>query len=399
MTKESNTQQSLGFTIPTISIQPDMIISNEILNPQGNIIIPKNYKVKDNATADRMKRILEQHNIETISVRIEKEVTADQLSDLMNIQADTLGEKATENTSTKIRSKKNQPLGEIIDSLDIEDMDFFKKTLPQWEQGFNEVFASLTEDTHQETNTLEQSILESMKIIEKSVSVFQVMDKLKNVGDSLYIHCYQMGITSYMIGKWLHLDDQQNQELFVCGMMADVGLSKVPAEVRYEPYSTSEEDQAAYRQHAKHSYLMLKNVSFLSDLSKKAILHHHEQMDGKGFPSQYRKNRISLFSKILYIAHLYGYYTQNNQENPLRAINLIHLNHLKEVDLNVFYIFENRIYDYFIGQKVRVNTEEIFTGDIVLFDRIDSSTLIKTEDNRFIHITLKTFHNNLVEFI
>ncbi|MCC5910409.1 MAG: hypothetical protein JJT76_08240 [Clostridiaceae bacterium] len=391
MTKEPTAHENLEFTIPTIHIQPHMIISKEILNDQDNILVPKNYKVKDHTAVNRIKRLLGQNNIEMLHVRVEKEITNTQLESLMGLQIDTLEEEKTE--------KENPSLEKVLMALDIKDKDFFKNTLIKCEQKFNRVFESIAEDNLKEVDTLGPEILESMKIIEKSSSIFQIMDKFKKLEDSFYMHCYNMAITSYMLGKWLNIDKDKNKELFACAMVADIGLLKVSPSIRYEPLNLSEKDQSEYRKHVEHSYTMLKNVTFISESSKQAILCHHETVDKSGFPFKYDGKKIPLFSKIMYVAHLYCYYTQTKKENPLKAIDLIYTNHLKEVDLDIFYIFRKRIYNYFIGQKVKINTEINSTGDVVLVDFINSSILVKKDDDSFISISLETFHSNLAEFI
>ncbi|SDJ91502.1 HD-GYP domain-containing protein [Natronincola ferrireducens] len=391
MLKESNPQENLKFTIPVNNIQSGMIITEEILNQQNNLLISKNYKIRNDAVADRIKRLLEQNNIEVINVEVEVESLATELEGLMDLQTTTLGEEDS--------SKEGEDLEKILAALNIKEKDFLKNTFPKCQEKFNQVLESIVEGDSKEIDSLEPQIVESMEMMEKCVGVFQIIDKLKKLESSFYLHCYNIAITSYMIGKWLKLDGEKTKVLFTCGMVADIGLLKVSPAIRHKPFDLSDEEETEYRKHVEHSYSILENSTFLSDACKHAILCHHETVNRKGYPFQYDGNKIPLFSKIIYLAQLYCYYTQTLQENPIKAINLIRKNHLEELDLNIFYVFEKRIYSYFIGQKVKISTGKDFIGDVVMVDYLNASVLIKKEDNNFTSVPLNTFYNNSAEFV
>ena len=90
------------------------------------------------------------------------------------------------------------------------------------------------------------------------------------------------------------------------GLMHDLGLMTVNKKVlaaRPLKNEASERDSLEYRMHPVNSVRLLEEVKFDNMAVKRAILEHHERVDGKGYPS--RKKNISDIGKLLRLVDNY----------------------------------------------------------------------------------------------
>ena len=79
----------------------------------------------------------------------------------------------------------------------------------------------------------------------------------------------------------------------------------IPQEIYNKPEQLSDEEFTEIKHHTLYGYKILKDtLKFGSDASNIA-LHHHERMDGLGYPNGLTKNEIPLFAKIASVCDAY----------------------------------------------------------------------------------------------
>ena len=85
--------------------------------------------------------------------------------------------------------------------------------------------------------------------------------------------------------------------------MHDIGKTKVPEEILNAPRRLTEEEFEIIKAHPVYSYeLLWDNVD--EDI-RLAARHHHERLDGKGYPDQIAGDEISLLARITAISDVY----------------------------------------------------------------------------------------------
>ncbi|MGF7059802.1 HD-GYP domain-containing protein [Brassicibacter mesophilus] len=385
------------FLVPIHMIQEGMIVDEEVRNKYGSVVLAKGYRIKDSTTANRAQKILGENDINTLGIKIEESISSTQLQEILDSQEEIIEDIDSE--PVKEEENNKDITDDIFETGYVEDKDFFRKDLLKSKKNIEKIFDKIDKDIYDEINELKCEIEKTMKIFNATTGIFQVIEKMKKEDKSLYMHCYSMAIVSYMIGKWLKLEKERNKELFILTMVADIGLLKVPADIRFNHCNLSEDSQSEYNKHIIHSVTILKNSDFIDAEGEKVIFRHHENFNKTGFPLRIEVPKIPLFSRIIYISHLYTHYTLHEGENPLKAVNRIKEEHFNEVDLDILYIFEKRIYDYFIGQKIKLSSKEGSIGEIIMIDLVNPSILIRTTDGQITNVSLKSVYRNSVEFL
>lgn len=103
------------------------------------------------------------------------------------------------------------------------------------------------------------------------------------------------------IGKRLGLEEGFCHRLFLTSLVHDIGKISIPAEILTKPYSLTAIERNLLETHSRSGYEILEQVDFPWPLAK-AVLQHHERIDGSGYPDRLKGDEILLEARILAVA-------------------------------------------------------------------------------------------------
>lgn len=106
------------------------------------------------------------------------------------------------------------------------------------------------------------------------------------------------------LGTSLDLPEEDLQELRVACVLHDIGKMAVPDEILLKPAALNEEETEIVRQHPAIGENICAPLKSLRRVLP-VIRHHHERMDGSGYPDGLRGGEIPLMARILQIADIY----------------------------------------------------------------------------------------------
>ena len=99
----------------------------------------------------------------------------------------------------------------------------------------------------------------------------------------------------------LALSHQETEALRFAGILHDIGKLAIPTRVLRKADRLSGADLDRIASHVASGVEMVQDIEFLSD-STDAILHHHERMDGLGYPAGLRGEDTPLLARIIAVA-------------------------------------------------------------------------------------------------
>lgn len=383
--------------IPIEKLEKGMIINKDIIANNGNVLVREGYVIKNQYAIDKVQDLLKRYNMDCIAIKHEK-MEERQVEEFYHLPNDMLED-----------GKKLQEIiySDVLDISNKKEADSIDKLIPDVKKNISEKMLLLFNgEKPSEVASIRDDIQKSMEIINTSVNIPQLLEKIKKVDSSLYIYNYSTALTAYMIGKWIGLDQDKREELYISAMLSNIGLLNLPEDKRFR--DQWEEDINEYYQHVIHSHRVLTKCSFMTKNMLLAVLHHHEKYDGSGYPRKISGKKIPLLSRIIYIADLYTFYTIRKEYNSLYTINLINENHIYEVDMEIFFTLSQRMFDYFSGQKFETKDSQPTEGRIITFDKgtgnmiFDQSNInvyIEQEDDNITSMPLNIFCNKDIEFI
>jgi len=112
--------------------------------------------------------------------------------------------------------------------------------------------------------------------------------------------------------------DSEVDSVVMAGLLHDIGKISVPDHVLLKRGSLTPEDFAHIRKHPEMGWMALKNIDDFKSISL-IVLHHHERMDGDGYPGGLKGNEIPLGSRIIAVADSYDALTTDRPYRSART--------------------------------------------------------------------------------
>ena len=123
-------------------------------------------------------------------------------------------------------------------------------------------------------------------------------------------HSVRVAEYTEKIARKLRLNEYDVSILANLANLHDIGKVQIDLSILNKPGKYDDADWAEMKKHPEVGYEIVKEIIFLKN-SAKAILYHHEKIDGSGYPYGIKGDKISLFAKILTVADAYDAMTSN----------------------------------------------------------------------------------------
>ena len=117
----------------------------------------------------------------------------------------------------------------------------------------------------------------------------------------------------------LALSHQDTEALRFAGILHDIGKLALPSRVLRKADQVSDPDLASIATHAARGVEMVRGIDFLAN-STEAILHHHERMDGRGYPGGLRGEDTPLLARVIAVADAFDSLTTSRSHREAHTV-------------------------------------------------------------------------------
>lgn len=212
--------------------------------------------------------------------------------------------------------------------------------------------------------------------------IMKYMSALKDVDEYTFIHSVNVAFYSMLIGRWMKMSKDEMKVLIQAGILHDIGKMKVDNKILNKPSKLTYEEFQEMKKHTIYGYNIIKEKNDIGDNIKKAVVSHHERMDGSGYPYGLAGDNINLYARIVAIADTYDAMTSNRiykkKVTPFKSFDMFLGEGLALYDIKIVNIFLSNMSSYYIGSKVVLSTGE--KGKVVYIPPYDIlSPIIETE--------------------
>lgn len=142
------------------------------------------------------------------------------------------------------------------------------------------------------------------EIIDKGVMALDLAD-LRTYDDYTYAHSVNVAVFCCAIGLGMDLCDADLNNLVTAALLHDLGKLKIPNEILNKPGRLTQEEYQIMKSHALLSYECISERWDIPSHIKTAVLFHHENVDGSGYPQGLDGKEQTIFTKILHVADVY----------------------------------------------------------------------------------------------
>ncbi|MCB2288667.1 HD-GYP domain-containing protein [Clostridium sp. CS001] len=269
------------------------------------------------------------------------------------------------------------------------------KTAEELEGTFNE-FSSNLENIFENISTLKNpEITEiqafSHRIQEEFSATGMVIRNIVTYGsgsNSIYRHSVNVAAISFILGKWVGLNEKDLNLLTYSAILHDFGKMKISMDIIGKEPNLTPKELETFRTHPVIGYHFVKEIPYVDASVGLAVLMHHERLDGSGYPLQAKGDKISKFARIIAIADLFDKANSNRHsetvKGPLGVLKLIQDESITKLDSTYCNMFLNHIVNYYMGENVILNDQRVCKIIQVHINDLTKPTLL--DDNGFLDL-------------
>lgn len=118
-------------------------------------------------------------------------------------------------------------------------------------------------------------------------------------------HSAAVAVYARDIASRLGLSEDEQQLAHLCGLVHDIGKVGLPVGLLEKPGSLTLEERRTMEEHSAIGERILAKVDDYAEIAR-IVRHHHERMDGNGYPDRLRGDDIPLLSRIIAVADAYN---------------------------------------------------------------------------------------------
>lgn len=131
------------------------------------------------------------------------------------------------------------------------------------------------------------------------------MTDLRTYDDYTYAHSVNVAVICCVIGVGMEMSESDLTQLATAALLHDLGKLSIPPEILNKPGRLTQEEYQIMKSHATLSYELIRERWDIPANVKTAVLYHHENVDGSGYPQGIDASQQSLFIRILHVADVY----------------------------------------------------------------------------------------------
>jgi len=142
------------------------------------------------------------------------------------------------------------------------------------------------------------------------------LDTVRRHHEGTYQHCLLVTGTAVAFGLSLGLGKADMGRLYQAAIFHDIGKAKIPLTVLDKPGRLDDQERALIETHAAVGYDVLKETGGITAEILDAVRHHHEYLDGSGYPDALCGASISDLVRILTISDIFAALIEERRYKP-----------------------------------------------------------------------------------
>jgi putative nucleotidyltransferase with HDIG domain len=131
-----------------------------------------------------------------------------------------------------------------------------------------------------------------------------------------YQHCLIVTGLAVAFGQHIGVSHADRQRLSFAGMLHDIGKARIPLAILEKPGPLDADELAVMRNHPQYGIDALGTVTSLPAEMLDMVVHHHEYLDGSGYPHKLSGSEISDLVRIITIADVFGALIERRSYKP-----------------------------------------------------------------------------------
>ncbi|GGB73702.1 HD-GYP domain-containing protein [Blastomonas aquatica] len=198
--------------------------------------------------------------------------------------------------------------------------------------------------------------------VERNSKALISLVQLKTKDEYTYMHSLAVCTLMINFARKLDLDDETIRSMGVAGLLHDLGKMAVPQMILDKTERLTADEMTTIRSHPERGHALIGNNRDIPDIARDVCLHHHEKMDGSGYPFGLKGSEISMAARMGAICDVYDAVTSNRPYKdpwtPCTALGRM-MQWEGHFDERLMQVFINSLGLYPAGGLVRLNDHRL----------------------------------------
>ncbi|CAN7723172.1 HD-GYP domain-containing protein [Rhizobium sp. LjRoot98] len=151
----------------------------------------------------------------------------------------------------------------------------------------------------------DRAVEQIAKSMESNPAALIGITRLKTKDEYTFLHSLAVSALMVHFARFLKFDEQAVRILGVSGLLHDIGKMVMPDALLSKKGALTDEEMAQIRTHPVRGYELLSRQADMPQIVLDVCLHHHERIDGKGYPFGLSDEQLSPSARIAAICDVY----------------------------------------------------------------------------------------------
>lgn len=329
---------------------------------------------------------MEEISFDLVGKRLEQDIVSD-LDVLLLKKGSILTE-----TNILLLKKHNYKKVKVSEDLS------FKKLYNNYNENIENLFSNLEKMKQIPLKEWFEQDKKIVSFVQREPSFLEQLYKMSGE-PTLYRHSANVGLISFFLGKLLRYSYKNKLLLWQMGVLHDIGKLEINSDLLSKGETDlTEPELEEYKQHPELGWDILKGAKGVNALILNGARHHHERIDGSGYPKGLKVKHLPVMVQIISVANKIDKILMANG-NTFDLINQL-VEEARETKLNPAIVipFVRHLLRRYIGEKVFLN-DHTKAEIVFIFDNEPSQPLLYlTESDTFVDLR-KNHHMKIVDFV
>lgn len=147
--------------------------------------------------------------------------------------------------------------------------------------------------------------------LESNIAAMIWLTRIKHADQHTAEHSVNVAILAMGLARSLEWDDGRVEQAGLAGLLHDLGKLRLDSDIVNKPGPLTEEERAYVERHSRIGYELLRDDDRIHPDVAQAVLEHHEQPDGQGYPDGKHGETIHPLSRVVAVVNAYDAMTSH----------------------------------------------------------------------------------------
>lgn len=192
-----------------------------------------------------------------------------------------------------------------------DELDNANRVLKRSKEAVTTLFAEARMGNSVNTSGCAPLVNEIVDSVDHNANALVSLCRLKMADEYTYMHSVSVCALMVSLGRQLGLDNETVRDAGMAGLLHDLGKAVMPQDIINKPGKLTDEEFTIIKSHPVRGHEMLLESGVDNQHVLDVARHHHERMDGKGYPDSLVADKISLIARMSAVCDVYDAVTSD----------------------------------------------------------------------------------------